>query len=359
MTGAAAMRKRWSRREVLKTSLAGAASTLFVQPLRASLPEADPLTPALIAAARKEGKIAFYSALELNISEKLARTFEARYPGITVRVERSGAERIFQRIGQEQDSRINAVDLVCSTDPAHFIFWKRRDWIAPYVTEEMVKNLPPDRVNPDGTSATVCAWFSVIGYNAELVKPEDAPKSYADLLDPKWKGKIVKGHPSYSGAILTATYQISRDLGWSYFEKLAQQNVMQLQSAAEPPRKIALGERAVQADGNDYSLYLYKDAGRPVQAVYASEGTPQIIVETGIFRSSQNPNAARLFQQFLYSIEGQQIFIDFAHRSFHAQVKDRPGLTPLSAIKTMKSDPAAVEEQSAEIKARYSKIFGV
>jgi len=353
------MQRKLSRRDVLKTSIGAIGSTVFAQPLRAAAPQASPLTPALIEAARKEGKIAFYSALELNISERLARTFEARYPGISARVERSGAERIFQRIGQEQDSRINAVDLVCSTDPAHFIFWKRKDWIAPFVPEEAAKNLPRDRINPDGTSLTVCAWFSVIGYNTELVKPEDAPKSYADLLDLKWKGKIVKGHPGYSGAILTATYQISRDLGWEYYEKLAQQKVLQLQSAAEPPRKVAAGERAVQADGNDYSLTLYKDAGRPVEVVYATEGTPQIIVETGIFRSSPNPNAARLFQHFLYSLEGQQIFIDYAHRSFHAQIKDRPGRPPLSAIKTMKSDPEAVEAQTEEIKARYTKIFGV
>jgi iron(III) transport system substrate-binding protein len=353
------MQRNFSRRDVLKTSAAAIGSTVFAQPLSAAAPQATPLTPALIEAARKEGKIAFYSALELNVSEKLARAFEAKYPGVSARVERSGAERVFQRINQEQDSRINGCDLVCSTDPAHFIFWKRKDLVAPYVPEEVAKNLPPDRINPDGTSATVCAWFSVIGYNTDLVKPEEAPKSYADLLDPKWKGKIVKGHPGYSGAILTATYQISRDLGWSYFEKLAQQKVMQVQSAAEPPRKIAAGERAVQADGNDYSLALYKDAGRPVEIVYASEGTPQIIVETGIFGSAPNPNAARLFQHFLFSVEGQQIFIDFAHRSFHAQVKDRPGRTPLSAIKAMKGDPAAVEAQSEEIKARYTKIFGV
>ena len=60
-----------------------------------------------------------------------------------------------------------------------------------------------------------------IGYNTNLVKLEDAPKSFADLLDPKWKGKIVKGRPDYSGTILTATFQIARELGWSYFEKLA------------------------------------------------------------------------------------------------------------------------------------------
>lgn len=353
------MPNKFSRRDVLKASAAGIGSAVFAQPLRAAAPEAASVTPALIEAARKEGKIAFYSALELNISEKLARTFEARYPGMAARVERSGAERIFQRIDQEQASHIAGVDLVCSTDPAHFIYWKRKDWVAPYVTDDMVKNFPREQVHADGTSATVCAWFSVIGYNTSLVKPEDAPKSYADLLDPKWKGKIAKGHPGYSGAILTATYQISRDLGWEYFEKLAQQKVMQLQSAAEPPRKVAAGERAVQADGNDYSLTLYKDAGRPVEVVYATEGTPQIIVETGIFKSSPNPNAARLFQHFLFSLEGQQIFIDYAHRSFHAQVKDRPGRPPLSAIKTMKSDPAAVEAQSEEIKARYSKIFGV
>lgn len=87
---------------------------------------------------------------------------------------------------------------------------------------------------------------------------------------------------------------------------------------AKHPRAALTTRRAVQADGNDYSLALYKEAGRPVEGVYATEGTPQIIVETGIFRSSPNPNAACVFQNFLFSVEGQQIFIDFAHRSFHA-----------------------------------------
>ena len=62
-----------------------------------------------------------------------------------------------------------------------------------------------------------------MGYNTSLVKAEDAPKSFADLLDPKWTGKIVKAHPGYSGTILTATYQTARDVGWGYYEKLAQQ----------------------------------------------------------------------------------------------------------------------------------------
>jgi iron(III) transport system substrate-binding protein len=352
--------RKISRRDVLKASTALAAGAAFAQPLKAAAPESSAVTPALIEAARKEGKVAFYSALELNTSEKFGKAFEAKYPGIAVRVERSGAERVFQRIGQEYSSNIHAVDVVISTNPAHFLVWKHDGLLAPYVTEDMAKHYPPEYVEADGLHATVCAWLGLIGYNTNLVKPEDAPRSFVDLLDPKWKGKLVKAHPSYSGAILTTTFVLARDLGWSYFEKLAQQKVMQVQSAADPPKKIAIGERAVQADGNDYSLVLLKEQGRPVEVVYPAEGSVVITVPSGIFRAAPSPNAARLFQNFMFSPEAQQIFVDtFAHRSFHPLVKEPPGRTPLSTIKLLKSDPAAVETQSEDIKARYAKIFGV
>src|SRR6201999_4388075 len=171
-----------------------------------------------------------------------------------------------------------------------------------------------------GMYAPSCAWLEVIGYNTDLVKPENAPKSYADLLDPKWQGKIVKGHPGYSVAIMTATFILKRDLGWPYLEKLAQQKVLQVQSAADPPKKILLGERAVMADGNDYNLVLLKDQGKPVETVFPAEGSPLIIVCSGIFRGAPNPNAAKLFQSFFLGAETQQMLVDsYAHRSFHAK----------------------------------------
>ena len=260
--------RKWTRRDLLKASTASAAGLLFAEPLKAAAPPAAEVTPALIEAAKKEGKLSFYSALELNTAERLARTFEAKYPGIAVRVERSGAERIFQRIAQEQGSGIKAVDVANSTDPAHYLEWKKNDWLAPYIPADVARHFPADQIDPDGMYATSCAWTEAIGYNTTLVKREDAPKSYADLLDPKWQGKMVKAHPGYSGAILTATFLLARDLGWPYLEKLAQQKIMQVQSAADPPKKILLGERAVMADGNDYNLVLLKDQGKPVEVVY-------------------------------------------------------------------------------------------
>src|SRR5262245_65439219 len=110
-----------------------------------------------------------------------------------------------------------------------------------------------------------------------MVKAEEAPKSYADLLEPKWTGKIVKAHPSYSGTIMTATYQMARDLGWGYFEKLSKQKVMQVQSSADPPKKLALGERAVMADGNEYNMLIEKKKGTPVEIDYANEGSTTIV----------------------------------------------------------------------------------
>jgi iron(III) transport system substrate-binding protein len=259
--------RKWSRRDVLEASAAIAVGTLFAEPARAAAPSPTSVTPELIEAARKEGKVAYYSALELNTAERLGKAFEAKYPGIAVRVERSGAERIYQRIAQEQASGINAVDVANSTDPAHYLDWKSKDWLAAYLPDDVAKYFPADQVDPDGTYATSCAWIEAIGYNTGLVKPEDAPKGYADLLDPKWQGKIVKAHPGYSGAIMTATFVLSRELGWQFFEKLAQQKILQVQSAADPPKKLLLGERAVMADGNDYNLLLLKDQGKPVECV--------------------------------------------------------------------------------------------
>ena len=133
------------------------------------------------------------------------------------------------------------------------------------------------------------------------MKPDEAPKSYADLLDPKWVGKIVKAHPGYSGTILTATFQMQRDIGWDYFEKLAKQNIMQVQSASDPPKKLALGERAVMADGIEYGIFQLKEKGQPVEPIYASEGTPLIIGPNGILKNAPNPNAARLLQSYMLS----------------------------------------------------------
>ncbi len=350
----------FTRRDVLKGATALTAATVFAEPLRAQAPAASAIMPALIEAAKKEGKCSFYTAMDLTLAERLGKTFEAKFPGITVRVERSGAERVFTRIAQEYGSRIHAVDVVNTSDQAHCIIWKRDGWLAPYLPEEVAQHYGKTYYDADGMHATTRVLVSPLGYNTNLVKKEDAPKSFADLLDPKWAGKMIKAHPAYSGTIMNSTFQIARDIGWDYLEKLAKQRIMQVQSATDPPKKLALGERAVMVDGAGYLVIQYKEKGDPVEIVYPAEGTPIATSPSAVFKAAPNPNAARLFQNWMHSREGQQIVVDFARQySAHTQTVEKPGVRRLSDIKLMKEDPEGVEKTGDQIKERYTKIFRV
>jgi iron(III) transport system substrate-binding protein len=353
------MRKIVSRRDIIKGS-AALGLTAFAASVKAAAPEPVSITPALVEAARNEARVILYSAMDLPIGEKLGKAFEAQYQGIAVQIERAGSERLFQRIDQEFSSGIRTVDVVSTTDASHIIAWKRNGWLAPFVTEDIARHFPPEYRDPDGMSATSRIYLSSIAYNTNLVKPADAPTSYADLLDPKWAGKMIKGHPAYSGTIMTATYELVRELGWDYLEKLSKQRVMQVQSSTDPPKKLSLGERAVMADGNEYGVVLLKEAGQPVEPVYPAEGTPTISGPTGIFATAPHPNAARLFQAWLHTRETQQFFCDFtAQYSLHDQVQPKPGRRRISDIKLMKEDPAGVEKMTEEIKTRYARLFRV
>ncbi|HET7912054.1 MAG TPA: extracellular solute-binding protein, partial [Pseudolabrys sp.] len=201
-----------SRRSLLKT--AAALPLVYAAPLRAAAPAAETITPALVAAATKEGQVTWYTSADLQLAEKVGKAFEQKFPGIRARVERAGGERIFSRVAQEYAAGLHVPDAVSTGDAAQFLVWKRQGLLAPYVPDDVAKHIPAEHRDSDGFYATVRSSLCVIAYNTQLVKSAEAPKSFADLLDPKWKGKIVKAHPSYSGTIMTSTYQMVRELGW-------------------------------------------------------------------------------------------------------------------------------------------------
>jgi iron(III) transport system substrate-binding protein len=352
------MSRKITRRHVLAAS-AALGAVPFARVVSAA-PPAEKITQQLVDAAKKEGKVTWYTSVDLPLAEKVAKSFEAKYPGVAMKVERSGAERNFQRIGQEAASKIYNCDVVNSSDAAHLILWKRQGFLAAYVPEDVAQFFPEQHRDADGMYASWRVTLCPMAYNTKQVKAEEAPKSYADLLDPKWAGKIVKAHPGYSGTIMTATQQLSRDLGWAWFEKLAKQRIMQVQSATEPPKKIALGERAIMADGGEYVVVENKKKGEPVELVYPGEGTPLITGPSGVMAKAPNPNAARLFYAWSMTAEAQQLNVDVgALRSAHPQVKDRPDMRRTADIKTLKEEAAVVADKAEEIKAHYVKIFKV
>ena len=315
-------------------------------------------TPAMVAAAEKEGKVVWYTAVDVKVAEAVKKAFVAAYPKIGVDVERSGSERVFQRINQEYQSSIKNVDVVNSSDASHFLFWKQQGWLGKHVPPDTAK-FPAQFRDPDGMYFAWRSSLSVMGYNTNLIQEKDAPTGYADLLDPKWKGKLAKAHPGYSGTALTGTYAITKTLGWEYLEKLSKQGVQQLQSTTATPKSIASGERAVMVDGNEYNMFMEMQAKSPVKIIYPKEGTPFVTSPTAIFKDAPHPNAARVFQNFLYTVPVQQLIVsEGGNRSLHPDVKEPPERTPLSKIKLLPDDAHGMLPQVNEIKKKYTTLFG-
>ena len=325
--------------------------------LRAAPPVAK-ITPDLLAAALKEGKVSYYTSNDLTLATTTSQRFEAKYPGIKVQLERSGAERNYQRISQEYASNIKAVDVVSSSDCSYLVAWKKSGWITPYLTEEAMA-LAPDAREDEGFYTKETFSLMIPSYNPQLVKPGDAPKSWIDLLDPKWKGKMVKAHPGYSGNIMTGTFALSKALGWEYFEKLGKQQIMQVQSAVDPSQRVAQGERLVAADGSENAAYRARKKGGAVLPIYPTEGCPVVPTGTALMAAAPRPNAARLLVHFILSPEGQQILADYGGRSFLPGIAIPEGLAPTEKIKLLHVDPAAVALESEDIRKRYTRYFGI
>ncbi len=214
------MRKRFSRRDVLQDLGCARGRYRVRLPLRpAAPPAASHTTPELIAAARKKARS---SGTRRSICRWPSASPKRSKPNI--RASRCGwsapaPSGCSSASARNMPAGIHAVDVVNSSDAAHFIVWKQDGILAPYVPEDVAKHYPAEHKDPDGQFASFRVWLCTIGYNTDLVKAEDAPKSFADLLDPKWKGKMVKAHPGYSGTIMTATYQMAARSGLGVFRE--------------------------------------------------------------------------------------------------------------------------------------------
>ena len=322
-----------------------------------------PALPALaqdarVEAAKKEGKVVWYTSLALPTAEKVAKLFEAAYPGIKVEVHRTGSQRILQRVMQELQANLQLVDVIHTSDAGHFVLLKEKKLLMKY-TPPGVDAFPAGFKDRDGYYYGLRATVNVIAYNTKLVPAAEAPKGWKDVLDPKWKGKLVTAHPGYSGVISTHVLALVHLHGWEYFKQLAQNKLMLVQSAVDPAGVVASGERQVAVNGGDYYYYQMKKKGNPIEVVYPKEGVPLVVSPTAIAGFAPHPNAAKLFTDFTFSRELQQVMADSEGLyTGHPEVKYPTDKPKLSELKLLTVDPDELEKRNEEIKNRFVEFFG-
>jgi iron(III) transport system substrate-binding protein len=313
---------------------------------------------ARLEAARKEGKVVWYTSLALPSAEKVAKLFEAAYPGIKVEVHRTGSQRVLQRVMQELQANIKNADVLHTSDAGHFVLLKEKKLLMKY-TPAGVEKFPPGFKDRDGYHYGLRATVSVIAYNPKVIPPAEAPKTWKDLLDPKWKGKMVTAHPGYSGIIATHVLALVNLHGWDYFKQLAQNKLMLVQSAVDPSGVVASGERPVAVNGGDYTFAQTKRKGNPIEIVYPKEGVPLIVSPTAITSFAPHPNTARLFTDFIFTREVQQVLADSEDLyTGHPEVKYPADKPKLHELKLLESDPDELERRTEEIRKRFVEFFG-
>jgi len=313
---------------------------------------------ARLEAAKKEGKVVWYTSLALSSSEKVAKLFETAYPGVKVEVHRTGSQRILQRMMQELSAIIRNVDVVHTSDAGHYVLLKEKKLLMQY-TPAGIEAFGAGFKDRDGYHFGLRATVNVIAYNTKAVPAAEAPRTWQDLLDPKWRGKLVTAHPGYSGVIATHVLALVHLHGWDYFKALAQNKPMLVQSAVDPSGVVASGERPVAADGGDYTFYQAKKKGNPVEIVYPKEGVPLVVSPSAITSFAPHPNAAKLFTDFIFSRDVQQVLADTEGLySGHPQVKYPSDKPRLSDLKLLSVDAEELEKRNEEIKTRFVEFFG-
>ena len=259
----------------------------------------------MLAAARKEGEVTYYTADELPHANKLKAVFEARH-GIKVNVLRSSSTLLYNRVVQEFDTGVNAADILMTAVIDHFDTLKSKAMLQPFTPASINLYANPTYYDAAHYWHAIRLAPSTINYNRNLVKGDMIPKTWKDLADPKYKDKLAQGNPKASGASAVIDYNLVKLYGWQYFEALKKNNIMTQQSCSQP-NLISSGERLmIPCDYGTTAAARLQNL--PIESVFPQDGVFVILSPVAILAKAPHPNAAKVFLDWLVSPEGQTLY---------------------------------------------------
>lgn len=292
----------------------------------------------LEAAARKEGELTWYvSQINGPTAEAAASAFTKLYPEIKVNAVRITTQVAYQRVNQELQRGTPICDVFSTTDIAQYKALKQKG--------QLLKVAPPNAAglskafqnfDPDGYYYPTYAGQVVIAYNTAKVKPEEAPKNWPDVLDPKWQGKVAVGHPGFSGYAGNWVVLMNKLYGWDYFKKLEKNDPLVTRSIIDTVTYLNSGERWVAVSPSASALES-ADRGNPVAVVYPTDGAILMIAPSAILAQAPHPSAARLFLDFLLSADYARIAVKSRGEALRPDVPSLPGVKTVDEIKTIRA----------------------
>jgi len=310
----------------------------------------DSRVPKLVEEAKKEGSLVWYLSASIEDARAVFLAFNKKYPFIKTEFFRAGSARLFNRIVNEARAGKVLFDVVAVRGlETHQLL--KAGLLQPYVSPESAA-YPAGFKEPKGYWVDYFDAYNVIGYNTQLVARDQAPRSWEDLLDPRWKNQIALDEENYSwyGAL---SVKWGKEKTQRYMRALARQNVQlrsgqtliaQLMAAGEFPVAMVLAHR----------IEKMKEQGAPVEWVTTLDPVTASLHPIGIAAKAPHPNAAKLFIDFILSVEGQRLLLSID------RTPARPGIDTKMEAKKLKLFPIAPElgERYAEFQKEFRQIFG-
>ena len=340
---------------------------VFLTPARAG---ADPLTylgpdrqAKLVEGARAEGEVVFYSAMIVNQALRpVSEAFMKKYPFIKVNYWRAESAGIFTKLSAEMRANKVMADVVEGTGVGEAVI--QAGFAQAYDTP-LVKEIPERYRDPNHIWTPTRRSFFGIGYNTKATAAVDLPKSYQDLLDPRWKGRMAWHAGSASGADLFVTnlrMKWGEEAARDYVQKLAQQEVISLSGASARGLvdRVIAGELGLALNIFAHHPLISAAKGAPVSSILldpvaSTVGT--MIVPKGV----RHPHAAMLLIDFILSREGQEILAEAGYFPCRTDVPTRADLAPIMEALTRVSEqfvpPEALNKYTASSEEMIAAVM--
>ena len=301
----------------------------------------------LVKNAKSEEVLSLYTSLALKDAVSMTEAFQEKY-GIKVNYWRAGAEKVVQRALLEDKAGRYAVDAFAMDGPKLEILY--RENLLEEFHSPFVKDIPPAALPAHKYYAPYGFNFFLTAYNTGLVKPADVPKTYEDLLDPKWTGKIglESGDVDWFAAVVKG---MGEERGLAYFRKLAAMKPQMRTGHTLVAEMVSSGEIALTPAVYNHMVDRLKNKGAPIEwkALSPLFGRPSSV---GVAKNAPHPHAALLFCDFILSTEGQEIIKQSGRAPASTAVEN-----PLKKLDYQPIDPAIVVDEWDKWEKIWSRLF--
>ena len=308
----------------------------------------------LIAKAKAEGSVMLYSIAPTPVLQELAQKFNDKY-GVKLEVFRAGGVQIEQKLSLEIRTNRVVADVVETADQAGINQLAAKGHIGLY-NPANAAGLPAALADPKGRWMSYTQHLFPIIYNKSKLTAEQAPKSYKELADPAWKGKLSLASPNYGSTQMIFLKGILELGGWDLVKAYKANDAMVSRGWPDAENVIASGELLVGPDISIRTVAAIKQ-GAPLGFVFPADGTIAVQTVATIMKAAPHPNAARLLIEYLLSDDYQKLQPAYGGYPVRAIGGAPEGLPDLSTMKLHYVNVDELESGRADILARWTEMM--